>query len=129
MATFRGKEGLIKIGANVVAEVDNWSVDQASATEEDTAQGDDWQTFKPGLKTSTGSIECHWDDTDATGQELLLVGAEVTLLLYPEGDAVGANELTVSAIITGISMGVPKDNIVSRSFQWQGNGELVIGTA
>ena len=129
MATFQGKDGLVKVGANRIAEVDNWSIDQTSATEEDTAQGDSWQTFKPGLKTFTGSIECHWDDTDTLGQVALAVGAEVTFNLYPEGDSTGQEEMSGSAIVTSVSIASPKDGITSRSFQFQGTGALTIGAA
>lgn len=129
MATFRGKEGIVKVGGAVVAERVTWTIDQTAATEEDSAQGDDWQTFKGGLKTWTGSLECRWDDTDLTGQEALIIGAEVALTLYPEGDATGAYEYSGNAIVTGVSNAVPRDDIVARSFTFQGNGELVIGAA
>lgn len=129
MATFQGRDGLVKVGTDQVAEVDNWSIDSSAATEEDTAQGDVWQTFKSGLRTWTGTIECHWDDTDTNGQEALTIGAEVTLNLYPEGDTTGQYEYTGLALVTGISVGSSKDAVTSRQFTFQGNGALTIGTA
>ena len=36
MATHSGKDGLVKVGANTVAEVRNWSLDLSADTIEDT---------------------------------------------------------------------------------------------
>lgn len=129
MATFRGKHGVVKLGANAVAEIKSWSIEQTADTEEDTAQGDDWRTFLGGLKSWTASVEAHWDDTDTDGQEALLVGADLALTFYPEGDTTGDYEYAGNAIVIAVNAEVPFDNIVSRSFTVQGNGVLTIGTA
>lgn len=129
MATFRGKDGIVKLGANAVAEIKNWSIEQTADTEEDTAMGDDWRTHKGGLKSWTASIEAHWDDTDANGQEALLIGADLALTFYPESDTTGDYEYAGNAIVTAVGADVPMDDIVSRSFTVQGNGALAIGTA
>lgn len=129
MTTFSGKDGIVKVGGNVISERVTWTIDQTAATEESTSQGDSWQTFEEGLKTWTGSLECRWDDTDVAGQEALIIGSKVALTLYPEGDAVGAYEYSGNAVITTVSNATPHDDRVSRSFQFQGDGPLVIGTA
>jgi hypothetical protein len=125
MATISGNDGIIKVGTSAVAEVQNWDITETAATIRDTAMGDTWETRKTGLKSWTGNITCHLDDTDTSGQEALTVGAEVTLALYPEGDTTGDEEYTGSAIITSVNSSGSFDNTtVQRSFSFEGNGEL-----
>lgn len=128
-ATFDGNDGVVKVSTNTVAEVTEWSITETSETKDDTAMGDAWRTLKAGLKSFAGSLTCHWDDTDSTGQEALTVGAGVTLNLYPEGDSTGEDEMTGAVIITSVGVTVNKDGITQRSFSFEGNGALTHGTA
>lgn len=127
MATFLGKEGVVKVGSNAVAEVRSFSVTQTSATAEDTVMGDAWTTHKPTMKSWAGQISCFWDDTNTTGQGALAVGAEVALKLYPEGTTSGDEEISGNAIITSVETQLAHDGIVEASFAFQGNGALTIG--
>jgi len=130
MATFIGNDGIVKVGANAVAEVTSFSVTQSSDTADDTVMGDSWRTHKQGLKSWSGSLECRWDDTDSTGQEALTVGASVSLTLLPEGDTTGDYELSGTATVTEVTQTQNfENNIVSRNFSFLGNGALVVGTA
>lgn len=126
MGTHHGKDGTVKVGANAVAEIDRWSVNETAQTADDTAMGDTWKTHIPGktINAWSGSLDCHYDETDDNGQETLIIGASVTLNLYPEGAAAGADFKTGLATITDIGVAVPKDGVVSRSFKFEGNGAL-----
>ncbi|MFQ5510160.1 MAG: hypothetical protein ACE5FN_12630, partial [Leptospirillia bacterium] len=101
MANHVGSEGLVKVGVNTIAEVKSWSLDIQGEVVEDTELNDAWKTHKPGIKSWTGSVECHWDETDALGQGAMVVGNEVTLNLYPEGDVLGDQYYSGLAIFTG----------------------------
>lgn len=127
MAVTKGSEGLVKIGANTVAEVKSYSIEQSSDTVETTSMGDTARTYAPSLNTFSGTIECHWDETDTTGQGALDIGAEVTLNLYPEGDASGSY-YTGEIIITGVSRAAAMDDIVSATYSFQGTGALSLET-
>lgn len=129
MANHKGSEGLVKIGTNTVAEVTGWSLEQTAEVIEDTELSDTAKSFKSDLTSWNGSIECHLDETDTNGQEAMTIGAEVTLHLLPEGDTTGDLDMYGSAIITGISEGGAIGGMVTRSFTFQGNGALTIGTA
>jgi hypothetical protein len=85
MANHTGSEGTVKVGSNTIAEIRSFSIDETHDAIEDTALGDTSRSFKAGLKSWSGTIECWWDETDTSGQGALDVGAEVTLNLYPEG--------------------------------------------
>lgn len=129
MGTFDGNNGVVKVGSNTVAEVTDFSITETAQTKDDTAMGDTWKTMKPSFKSFSGSVTCHWDDTDATGQEALTVGAEVTLNLYPEGATTGDDEMSGSVIITSVGVTNSKDGLVTRTFNFEGNGALTHGTA
>ena len=124
MTTHTGKNGIVKIGSNAVAEVKSFTVEETGDTAETTKMGDEWRSYKPTLKSWSGSLEAQWDDADTTGQGALSIGAEVALKLYPDDDATGDVEFSGNAIVTGISRSVTFDGITSVSFTFQGNGAL-----
>lgn len=128
MGTHTGRLGSVKVGANTVAEVKSFSVEETGDTAEDTSMGDQWRTFKPTLNSWSGSVEAQLDETDSTGQGALTTNAEVALKLYPDGESSGDVELSGNAIVTGVSRSVSFDGIVTISFTFQGNGALTIGT-
>jgi hypothetical protein len=88
MATHTGSEGTVKVGANAIAEIRSFSVEESADTLDDTTMGDTARTYKPSLTTFTGTIDVLWDETNTTGQGALTIGAAITLNLYPEGDTV-----------------------------------------
>ena len=128
MATHAGSEGTVKVGTDAIAEIRSFSIEESADTLEDTSMGDSARTYKPSLTTYTGSIDVLWDETDSAGQGALTVGAEVTLNLYPEGDATGDVELTGAAIVTGRSINSSYDGLVEMSISVQGNGALTTTT-
>jgi predicted secreted protein len=127
MATFKGNNGIVKIGANALGEVKEFSVSEVSETVEDTEMGDSWRSHLAGLKSWSGSATCHWDDTD-TAQLALLVGASVTCNFEPEGSTTGNYLLTGTATVTEVGTSNTIDGTVERSFSFVGNGALTVST-
>jgi hypothetical protein len=128
MATHVGTSGVVKVGANAVAEVTGFSIDETSDTVEDTTLTDTAKTYKVLRSDATGTIECHWDETDSNGQGALTVGAEVTLNLYPEGADSSDTYYTGTAIVTGVSQSVSLDGIISRTINVQFSGGVSTST-
>lgn len=128
MANHTGSEGVVKVGANTVAEVRDWSLSETADTIEDTSMGDSARTRKPGLTSASGSITAFWDETDTTGQGAMTVGAEVTLNLYPEGATSGDTYATLSAIITEAGVSASFDGMVEATFSFEANGAVTWGT-
>lgn len=128
MATHAGSEGTVKVGANAIAEIRSFSIEETADTLEDTSMGDTARTYKPSLTTYTGSVDVLWDETNTTGQGALTIGAEVTLNLYPEGDTSGDTYLTGTAIVTGRSITSSYDGLVEMSISVQGTGALTTTT-
>jgi predicted secreted protein len=128
MATHAGSEGTVKVGSNAIAEIRSFSIEESADTIEDTSMGDGARTYKPSLTNFSGSLDVFWDETDSSGQGALTIGAEVTLNLYPEGDASGDTYVTGSAIVTGRSVSSSFDGLVEMSISVQGNGALTTTT-
>ena len=122
MATHVGTSGVVKVGANAVAEVIGFNIDETNDTVEDTTLTDTAKSYLVLRKDATGTIECHWDETDTNGQESLDVGSSVTLNLYPEGADSGDAYYTGTAIVTGASVAVTMDGVISRTFNVQFSG-------
>ena len=131
MGTHWGNEGQVKVGANTVAEVTEFEFTQSVAPVEDTTMGDSWKSHIPGsgIKEWSGSLTCHWDETDTNGQETLVVGASVTLNLHPEGSQSTDKYYTGLASITEVKITTKMDgDTIKRSFSFMGNGALTLST-
>lgn len=129
MATHTGSEGTVKVGANTIAEIRSYSIEQTADTVEDTTMGDAWRTHKTTLKAWTGTVDVFWDETDTNGQSALVVGAEVTANFYPEGASTGDAYLYGTAIVTGKTVSASFDGMVESTITLQGTGALTTGTA
>ena len=80
------------------------------------------------MTSFSGSIDVFWDETDTSGQGALTIGSEVTLNVYPEGDASGDTYYTGSAIVTGVSRSASFDGLIEASVSVQGTGALTSTT-
>lgn len=128
MATHAGSEGTVKSGANAIAEVRSFSLEESADTIEDTTMGDTSRTYLTGLKTFSGSVDVFWDETDTDGQVSFAVGSSVTLAVYPEGDTAGDTYYSGTAIVTGRTITSSFDGMVEASFTLQGTGALTATT-
>jgi len=128
MATHAGSEGTVKSGANAIAEVRSFSLEESADTIEDTTMGDASRTYLTGLKTFSGSVDVFWDETDTNGQVSFAVGSSVTLAVYPEGDTAGDTYYSGTAIVTGRTITSSFDGMVEASFTLQGTGALTATT-
>ena len=123
MATFKGNDGVVLIGTDVMAEVISFSVDETADTIEDTVMGDTAKTYKASFTDFTATVESYFDDTD-TAQQAVTAGDSVTLKLQMEGNTSGDHLLVGSAIVTSRSIGVTSDGINTATYSLQGTGGL-----
>lgn len=128
MATHKGSEGTVKVGANAVAEIRSFSIEETADTLEDTSMGDTARTYLASLTSFSGSVDVFWDETDTNGQNALTIGASVTLNLYPEGDTAGDTYLTGTALVTSRAISSSFDGMVEMSIGVQGTGALSTAT-
>lgn len=129
MAVQTSADGVIKSGANAIAEITSFSFEQTSDVTESTVIGDADRTYLSTLKTFTATIEAFYDPADTNGQETLVPGASVSFSIYPQGEETGDVEITGSGIITGKTVSNSVGEMVTASFSIQGNGALTYGTA
>ena len=128
MASHIGRDGIVKVGANTVAEVKSFSIEESADTVETTKMTDTARSHAITLTSFSGSLDCFWDETDTTGQGALTIGASVTLALYPEGDTAGDSFYSGTALVTGVSRSASFDGMVEASISVQGTGALTAST-
>ena len=127
MATHHGKEGVITIGGTTLNNATGFTVDTTHDVVEDTALGDSMKSFLVGRGTFTFSIDMNFDETDS-GQTTMVQGAELTFAFLQEGNESGDRKFSGTGIVTGMSVSVPLDGVITRTVTGQGTGGLTIGT-
>jgi len=134
MAVIKGSEGTVYVGANPIAEIRSYSIEETGDTLETSTMGDTARTYVPSLTSWSGSVDVYFDETDSTGQGALTVGAQITLNVYPSVS--GANNTpssgddfyTGTAIVTSVSKTASFDGLVEASIGVQGTGALTSDT-
>ena len=128
MATYKGSDGIVKVGTNTVAEIRSYSIEETADTLEDTAMGDTARTYKSSLTSFSGSLDVFWDESDSSGQGALSIGAAVQLNVYPEGADTNDKYYQGDVIVTGVSRSASFDGLVEASISVQGTGTLTSTT-
>lgn len=127
MATHKGKEGVVKVGTNVVGEVKSFSVEITANEVNTSTLGSDWTGTDSTQNSWSGSLELFYDPADS-GQGGVTVGEKVTLELYYEGDSTGLDYDTGTALITSVSRSQSFDGMVEQSVNFTGDGALTSAT-
>ena len=127
MATHHGKEGVVTAGGTAIGELTGFTIETTGDVVEDTQLSDSEKSFLAGRTSFSGTLEMHYDETDAQ-QETLTAGSSISFVLLPEGNTTGDQSFTGSGIITGMSINNTMDGIVSRSVTFQGTGALTKST-
>jgi len=122
-----GNDGVVKVGANTVASVARFTLDETMDPIEDTDLGETAKGFAAGDTSWAATVECKWDKADTTGQGALTIGAEVTISLQPEGDTSGDETRSGSALVVSRGAINEKGSMVMQTFGLQGNGVLTVG--
>ncbi len=119
MAELTGKDGAITF-TNITVNVFSWSLDDGVDIHDKTDfadGGNDIKTKKAGLKDWSATVESRVDDgatnTAAPGDEALL-----TLTIK------SGKTYTGTAILASTSVNTPVDDLVTRTYNFVGNGTL-----
>jgi predicted secreted protein len=127
--TYNGQSGVVKYDvsgtATAVAEVRSFTIDQETATVENTVMGDNDRTYLPSLSQFSGTMDVFFRDDDAAANALFAgIGADAaTLEVFPSGETTGI-KLSGEIIITGHSITSNFDGMVEASVSFQGTGAL-----
>lgn len=114
----------IQIGANTVAKMLSFNVDQGCVIIDDTVIGDAADTHQVGTTNWTAQVECFWDEDDTNGQEAMTIGASVDFSAMPEGDGSTLIDYNGTASVSAINYVIAKNEIIKASFTVTGNGAL-----
>ena len=128
MSRFKGKNGAVLVGANVIAEMRSFSVEESASVSDATVMGDDWEEHEQIVNSWSGSAEVFFDDTDTNGQGALSIGSGVAMSFQMEGNTTGDHKKSGNATVTGFNINSSHDGIVEASIQFTGNGALAEGT-
>lgn len=124
MGTKTGSEGTIKVGTDLVGEVKSWSINVSDEVIDKSVIGTQWRKNAPmNIRGWSGSLEGFFDFADA-GQTALVVGTELQLNLYYEGETSSNNYLQGQAVITSMDRSASFDGMLEVTFSFTGNGEL-----
>jgi predicted secreted protein len=123
-----GKSGAVKLGANKVAEISNWSLDLGADDIDITSfDSNGWKEYLAGLKEWSGSIEGNFDSTDTNGQKAILNawlnGEKLTFTFEVSSGVSFQGEAFVKP-----SIEVPVDDKASFSCDITGTGALTLPT-
>ncbi len=127
MAKVVGRNGVLKIGAVTVAGLKSISESESCEAIDDSELGDQELTYVAGDITRNYTAELHWDKADATGQGALEIGATVTAVYQPEGDASGAETNSISALVTNLGRANEKGSMVTKTATLLGSGAKTVG--
>lgn len=127
MAAIAGKGGQVRIGAAVVADVQEWTADIEKDTAESTALGASWKTAIPTLKGGSGSLAMSFNMADTTGQKAMQDSFFNDTLVTLNLDTASSGTLRTysgSAWVTKFSTGVKVDDRVTYDVDFQFDGAV-----
>jgi len=127
-----GKMGIIKLGADTIANLTDWSMTLEMTEIDLRTIGDEWATFAAGSKSWSCTANAVLDMTDTAGQydlvNELLSGDGVladSVLLYAEDGSSTDGYFKGSAVVTATSPSNPgNDDVLRLSVTLRGTGAL-----
>jgi predicted secreted protein len=125
MPAVTGKSGNFKIGANIVANLDEFKLDVEVAMEDATNfSSNGWEESVPTIKKWSGNVKGKWDMADTTGQKALqdaiLGGTSVAGVFNING----TNNYSGTGYVKKMSIGQPVKGVVDFSADIQGTAAL-----
>lgn len=124
MAKVKGSAGVVKVGINTVAGVRGFTLEETMEPIRDDDLNTEEVTYESGDITRSGTVQCFWDKADTTGQEALVIGASVSLVLEPEGS--GGRTQSMTALITSVSQANEKQNMVTKEIGFTVSGTVTV---
>jgi len=132
MAFFRGKDGVVNVGANAVAQLTDWTLNIEGTAIDTTVIGNDWKQTVQGSRGWNATVNGFIDMGDTNGQRAIIDEvfaastdgylADVTFEAE-EGTADGY--FYGSAVITAISVNNPgNDDVVRVAMTLTGHDQL-----
>jgi len=130
MAVKMGRDGMVKIGGDVVAYIDNWSMDANIDALEVTAFGNKNRAYAYGLKNVTAQMSGAFDATDTaqlairdTFMSTSTAAKTTAILIWNSSATTGAIKgYSGTALLTNISIGSAVGDKITFSASLQFDG-------
>lgn len=116
MAIIKGYNGVIDVAGAVVAQVREFELVEGVERMDATVMGSGFEQAAGGLSGGTVTIGCYLDPADASGQEVLIPGATVSLKLFPDGVGSGKASRAFDAVIEDVTIPQTARENVQRNF-------------
>jgi len=127
MAAFHGFGGSVTFSGDAASNVLSWSIEATADMAEITSMGDTWKTVLPGFQTWTATVECNLEDSGPDPDETTdLADGDGAALVLNTGKS-GSGEVDYyngTALITGISPSIDKNDVAKVTYTFQGSGVL-----
>ena len=123
MAVIKGKDGELTVDTTAVGKIQSWAISESIEEIQDDGMGDDWTSVAGGQKTWGAEVQL-LDDAADTGQDALVVGAEVAAVFRPEGTGAGLDEKTGNALVSAVNPGQSKTGAATLAVSLKGQGAL-----
>ena len=108
----------------------SFSFTETAEYAEDTTLSDTTKTYNvTAIKSWNGSVTCFWDEEATSYQSGFAPGANVALVLAPEGVDSGDTRYSGNALVTEITRNVQRGAITEITFNFIGNGTLTAATS
>lgn len=120
MASFHGKSGVVTFDGGGGANIVDFTFDATADVAEATDMGDTWKTYLGGFKDWTASVTCNLDSGGEDPTLATDLGASAALVL----DTTTGKSYGGTAICTGVSVAMDKDDIAKVTYTFQGSGAL-----
>lgn len=126
MATYLGKDGVVEVETNAVANIETFTYNEEGAKVPTPFMGAGAIVELAGFPRVNGRVRCWYDDADTLGQGALVQGATVALTLYPRGVGAGLPQIAIaSADIDTEVLEVPVENGISVEFGYSATAKGV----
>ena len=122
MSTYpaHGSSGSVDFTSTAVGKVTSWTYDGTVDVAEVVYMGASAATYTPSsVVKGSGTIELVFDQDD-TGQAMCIIGASITPHLYFDGETATDDELTGSAVISGINWVHDVGDVAKMSVNYNG---------
>jgi len=124
MARFIGSDGIVTVGAEVVAQVMEFEMNETRNVSRAVSMGDAFVGHATGKPAWTGRVRCMLDNSDA-GQLAFKVDAPMGLTLQPEGVGSGLPQWAFTSVVVGaLPQTIPAEEYATVEFEWAADSAL-----
>jgi hypothetical protein len=127
MARKTGTNGYLTAEGAEVGQRISFNLTLTVAELEANTQGATWTDADAGLKSAKGDVEVFYDPAD-TGQDHLVVGAIVSLELFPSGNSTGNEKIAGEFLVTEVGLPSQVGELIKKTITVVNKGTVAITT-